>query len=125
MATAIPATDLCRYMKQVIVVRDDLDIGVGKLAAQVAHAAVSAADAADDDDLAAWKREGQRKVVLRAPDRDALTELKAEAESRGLPTALITDAGRTELEPGTVTTLGIGPGDDESVDAVTGQHPLL
>ena len=112
-------------MKQVIVVRDDLDIGPGKLAAQVAHAAIKAADTADASARRRWKADGQSKVVLRADDEDALRSLKAEAETRGLPTALIRDAGRTELEPGTVTTLGIGPGDPEVIDEVTGHLSLL
>lgn len=111
-------------MKQVIVVRGDLDLGAGKLAAQVAHAAVSASDAADPAARDAWLAEGQRKVVLRVPNEAHLGELEQEAVRNNLPTALITDAGRTELEPGTVTTLGIGPASDEDIDAVTGDLPL-
>lgn len=111
-------------MKQVIVVRGDLDLGAGKLAAQVAHAAVSAADATDPSARDAWLAAGQRKVVLRVPNEAHLGELEQEAVRNNLPTALITDAGRTELEPGTVTTLGIGPAADEDIDAVTGDLPL-
>lgn len=112
-------------MKQVIVVRSDLDIGVGKLAAQVAHAAVSAADAADPDDRNAWLAGGQRKVVLRVPTKAALEDLERSAVRLGFPTALITDAGRTELDPGTVTTLGIGPAREDELDTLTGDLPLF
>lgn len=111
-------------MKQVIVVRRDLDLGAGKLAAQVAHAAVSAADAADPGNRDSWLASGQRKVVLKVPTQAALEDLEHEAVRRNLPAALISDAGRTELEPGTVTALGIGPAPDETVDAVTGDLPL-
>lgn len=111
-------------MKQVIVVRGDLDLGAGKLAAQVAHAAVSAADAADEDARDAWLAAGQRKVVLRVPTEMALTDLEREAVQRDLPTALITDAGRTELAPGTTTALGIGPAPEADLDVVTGDLPL-
>ncbi|MFW6448367.1 MAG: peptidyl-tRNA hydrolase Pth2 [Halobacteriota archaeon] len=111
-------------MKQVIVARGDLDLGAGKLAAQVAHGAVSAADAADPEGRDAWLAAGQRKVVLRAPTEATLHELEAAAVARGLPTALITDAGRTELEPGTVTVLAIGPAREDEIDAVTGELPL-
>lgn len=111
-------------MKQVIVVRGDLDIGPGKLAVQVAHGAVRAAEGAPPPDRNAWRAGGQQKVVLRAPDESALRELQAEATRRNLPTALISDAGRTELPPGTVTVLAIGPAEDSSVDAVTGDLPL-
>lgn len=111
-------------MKQVIVVRGDLELKAGKLAAQVAHAAVSAADAATDSDREAWLASGQRKVVLRVPTETALCDLEREAVRRDLPTALITDAGRTELEPGTTTALGIGPATEAAIDTVTGDLPL-
>lgn len=111
-------------MKQVLVVREDLDIGVGKLAAQVAHAAVSAAEAADSQAKTAWLSHGQVKIVVRCPDLETLHELKEIASEQGLPTALISDAGRTQLSPGTVTVLGIGPAPDDAVDSVTGHLPL-
>ena len=113
-----------RAMKQVIVVRSDLDLGAGKLAAQAAHAAVSASDAASADVRDTWLARGHRKVVLRVPTEAALTDLEREAVRRDLPTALITDAGKTELEPGTVTALGIGPAPEADIDLVTGDLPL-
>ena len=68
--------------------------------------------------------EGQRKVVLKAPDLKALGLLKEKALREGLVAVLVKDAGLTEVEPGTVTVLGIGPAPDEAVDKVTGQLPL-
>lgn len=111
-------------MKQVIVARGDLDLGAGKLAAQVAHGAVSAADAAERTVRDEWLARGQRKVVLRGRDERDLHELEALAVANDLPTALITDAGHTELEPGTVTVLAIGPAPEADIDAVTGELPL-
>ncbi len=111
-------------MKQVIVARGDLDLPHGKLAAQVAHAAVSASNAASPEARAAWLEEGQRKVVLRVESVAELGALQEEAQQQDLPTALISDAGRTELPPGTTTTLGIGPAAEEAIDAVTGSLPL-
>lgn len=125
MGMTLHATHVIPPMKQVIVVRDDLDIGIGKLAAQVAHAAIKAADAADPDDRRRWKADGQAKVVLRAADQAELESLKADADALGLPTAIIRDAGRTQLDPGTVTTLGIGPGPGDTIDQVTGELSLL
>lgn len=111
-------------MKQSIVVRTDLGMGTGKLAAQVAHASLSAYEDTDANTRKAWKGEGQRKVVLKAADEQTLFELADIANREGLPYALIRDAGKTELEPGTVTTLGIGPAANEAVDAVTGNLSL-
>lgn len=114
--------------KLVIVVRDDLKMSTGKLAVQIAHAAVSCALDAKSKRakwFAGWYREGQRKVVLRAADLDELRALEAKAARAGLPTALITDAGLTELPPETTTCLGIGPAPEDKVDPITGSLPLV
>lgn len=112
-------------MKQVIVARRDLDMGTGKLAAQVAHAALSAAEKADDASRRSWRSDGQQKVVLRADDERTIHELAEQARRAGLPTAVISDAGRTQLDPGTVTALGIGPAPEADIDPITGHLSLL
>jgi PTH2 family peptidyl-tRNA hydrolase len=111
-------------MKQAIVARTDIGMGTGKLAAQVAHASLSAYEDAGDRTRNAWKGEGQRKVVLKASGEDQLFELADRAEREGLPNAVIRDAGHTQLDPGTATTVAVGPGEDEIVDRVTGDLPL-
>jgi PTH2 family peptidyl-tRNA hydrolase len=111
--------------KQCIVMRMDLKLSSGKLAVQVAHAAVSAAEWVDKRDLDAWRAGGQKKVVLKAANVQELFELKEKARREGLPTALITDAGRTEIEPGTITVLGIGPALEEKIDKITGHLKML
>lgn len=111
-------------MKQAIVARTDIGMGTGKLAAQVAHASLSAYEDTDERTRKAWKGEGQKKVVLKASGEDQLFELADKAERKGLPNAVIRDAGHTQLEPGTATTVAIGPGEDEIVDRVTGDLSL-
>ena len=111
-------------MKQVIVARRDLDLDAGKLAAQVAHAALTAADRADENVRRQWREAGQKKVVLRAATERDVHELAEEARRAGLPHAVIRDAGHTVLEPGTVTTLGIGPASPEAIDRITGDLSL-
>lgn len=114
-------------IKMVIVARKDVKLGAGKLAAQVAHAAVDCAMKAQrysPDVYKVWKDAGQRKVVLKADGLPNLHEIKAAAEKLGLTTALIMDAGHTQVEPGTVTVLGVGPGRARDVDRVTGHLAL-
>ena len=111
----------------VIVARKDLKLSPGKLAAQVGHAAVDCAMKAkrfQPDRFDLWYEEGQKKVVVKAENERALFDLKLAAEKAGLTTALIADAGHTELAPGTITVLGVGPGRDIDVDKVTAHLPL-
>ena len=112
-------------MKQVIVVNESLRLPRGKLAAQVAHAAVAALVEAEPDAQRAWFVAGMPKVVLRAESDRELAELEARATAAGLPAALIRDAGRTVVDPGTVTCLGLGPAEPERIDALTGELKLV
>ena len=111
-------------MKQAIVARTDVGMGTGKLAAQVAHAALSAYEDADERTRKEWKGSGQKKVVLEGESESHLFALANAADREGLPYAVIRDAGHTQLEPGTVTALAIGPGMDRVVDGVTGDLSL-
>jgi PTH2 family peptidyl-tRNA hydrolase len=111
-------------VKQTIVVRADLGMGTGKLAAQVAHASLSAYEDTDRKTASEWKGSGQQKVVLKVNGKKRLFELADEAERHGLPHAVIRDAGRTQLDSGTVTALAVGPGPEETVDRVTGDLSL-
>ncbi len=110
----------------VVVVRTDLDMGRGKIAAQVAHAAVGAVlSSLSDPALAAWLRDGQPKVVLKVPSAERLSQVAAAAEAAGLPVQVIHDAGRTQVEAGTATCCAIGPAPITAIDRVAGSLSLL
>ena len=110
-------------------VRSDLKMGKGKTAAQVAHAALDATETCRHKHpnwYDAWREQGQAKVVVKTDGGEhALEELQKEARSLGLPVSLIQDRGLTQLEPGTKTCLGIGPGPAGEIDKVTGKLKLL
>ena len=115
-------------MKQAVVVRTDLKMGKGKTAAQAAHASLTAAEDAARrraDWYEEWKEGGQKKVVLKVQTEDELRDVYRKARSAKLPASLIEDAGLTQLEPGTATCVGVGPGPDDAVDAITGTLKLL
>jgi PTH2 family peptidyl-tRNA hydrolase len=114
--------------KQVIVVRTDIKMSKGKMAAQAGHAAVSAAEYARvnrPEWWHPWITEGQCKIALKAGSEQELLELERKARNEKLPVALIVDRGLTEIPPNTTTCLGIGPGPASKVDAVTGHLRLL
>jgi len=113
-------------VKLALVVRTDLDMGRGKIAAQVAHAAVAAALRTQGTaEFAGWLATGQPKVVLKVSGEERLREVCAAAVGVGLPVELIHDAGRTQVAAGTVTCAAIGPGPVERVDSVAGTLSLL
>lgn len=113
--------------KMTLIVRTDLKMGKGKVAAQCSHAAVSAykqVERRNPELLKQWEYYGQPKVVVKVPDEDSLLELLCHAKEVGLPVSLIQDAGRTQIAPGSRTVLGVGPGPADLVDSVTGHLKL-
>ena len=112
-------------MKQVILVRQDLKLPKGKMAAQSAHASVEAVLRSDKRKVNAWRREGMAKIVLKVVDLKELRKYNQNAKSTGLVTAVITDAGKTTIAPGTTTCLAIGPDDEEKIDRVTSDLKLF
>ena len=112
-------------MKQVILVRDDLKIPKGKLAAQCSHASVEATLKSDKDAVKEWRKEGMTKIILKVENEKELLKYNQIAKDSGLTTALITDAGRTFFKEPTRTCLAIGPDDEEKIDKITGNLKLI
>lgn len=132
-------------VKQVIVVRKDLNMRKGKTAAQVAHASMKVIldrmlkfnvplmkrhewvlELPYNSHLENWLKELFTKVVVYVESGDELLELRDKAKEANIVHALITDAGKTEFhdEP-TATCLAIGPDYSEKIDKITGDLPLL
>ena len=111
--------------KQVIAVRKDLKLDKGKLAVQVAHASLESYKKSSPEERREWESGGSKKVVVKVEGLRELLELQRKAKSLKLACSLIMDAGKTHLEPGTVTALGIGPDSEEKIDRVTGGLKIL
>jgi PTH2 family peptidyl-tRNA hydrolase len=113
--------------KMVVLVRKDLKISEGKLAVQVAHAAVLCAlesKRTNSKWFGKWNAEGQKKVVLKIEDEDELKEFERLANKKNLVACTVQDAGLTEVPPGTTTCLGVGPAPEHIIDELTGNLPL-
>lgn len=123
------------FYKMVFVVNTGLGMGVGKVAAQVAHAALSiyrlildsrmSANAdANSEMLLCWEQYGETKIVLKGETALQLQQLADKAKTSGLVHYLVHDAGHTQVAAGSMTVLGI-MGKIDVVDQVTGSLQLL
>ena len=114
-------------IKQVIAVRTDLKMGKGKIAAQVGHACVLGAihvKKSHPEWYAQWWDE-QKKIVVKVSGIKELHQVKRHAMDLNLPWSEISDAGHTQLAPGTSTCISIGPAPGNLIDKITGDLKLL
>ena len=114
--------------KMVIIIRKDLKLSQGKLAAQVAHAAVECALLTKSNNskwFKKWMNEGAKKAILKTDNLDDFYKFKELADELNISSAIISDAGHTEIPFGTKTVIGIGPAPDNLIDRITGDLPLL
>jgi PTH2 family peptidyl-tRNA hydrolase len=120
-----------KRIKQVILVRRDLNMRRGKEIAQGSHASMAfLLDRIENEtpwteNEKLWMNEGQAKVCLQVSSEEELLKFFEEAKAAGLPSFVIRDSGRTEFagQP-TFTACGIGPDEAEKIDAVTGKLKL-
>lgn len=137
-------------MKQVIVMRKDLNMRKGKMAAQAAHASMKVvaekmvkaegrfiSDYGISDGgfhcfipkgtpLYDWLNGIFKKVVVGVSNEDELLEIYARAKKHDILTALITDSGATEFHGvPTNTCIAVGPDTEEKIDSITGHLQLL
>ncbi|KAL0950872.1 hypothetical protein HGRIS_007631 [Hohenbuehelia grisea] len=113
--------------KMVLIVRTDVAMSPGKVAAQCSHATLACYKALAKKNpklVKHWERTGQAKIALKAKSEDELQELEALAKSLNLCARSIQDAGHTEVDPGTTTVLGIGPAPVALINQVTGKLRL-
>jgi PTH2 family peptidyl-tRNA hydrolase len=132
------------FIKQVIILRKDLNMRKGKMAAQASHASMAAlvsrekAQLTPQDDgsfvlshaiskeAAEWFQELSVKIVVGVGSEKELLDLYEKAQQLNLPCSLIQDAGLTEFGGiPTYTAVGIGPCESDLVDPLTQSLPLL
>ena len=114
-------------LKQVVIMRNDLNMGRGKIAAQACHASLGASEEVKQTDLSlwkAWKGNLEKVIVLTASLEDILV-IEVLCNNDNIPCKLIIDAGLTEIMEHTVTCLGIGPVEADRINLITGDLDLL
>lgn len=114
--------------KQAIVIRNDLKLGKGKIGGQCAHASVSAYNKTrikNPEIAKEWENEGQKKIVLKVNSEEELLRYFDQIKRAGIPAELIRDAGKTQIEAGTITCFGAGPWKEEELDKILGKLKLL
>ena len=109
-------------LKQAIVLNDNLEMSEGKKIAQACHASLNSYKKVSNDIKEKWEKEGAKKIALKADD---IKELSKKAESLEIPYAIVRDAGKTEVERGSMTAVGIGPAEQNQVDRITGELSLI
>jgi len=124
--------------KQMLIVRKDLNMRKGKIAAQCAHASMKAVldqmvskDSKmvldlKDEALKSWIDGKFTKICVSVDSEKELHEIFGNAKSAGLTCSMITDAGLTEFGGvPTKTCCAIGPNWAEDIDKITGHLKLL
>lgn len=130
-------------VKQVIVMRKDLNMRKGKMVAQGAHASlgdildlmsftesdnkrIMTLEVEKDSPLDQWINGGFTKICVSVNSELELFDIYDKAKELNIPCVLIRDAGLTEFNGvPTYTCCAVGPDDEENVDKVTGELPLL
>ncbi|GAV90460.1 PTH2 domain-containing protein [Cephalotus follicularis] len=119
--------DILEDFKLVLIVRNDLKMGKGKIAAQCSHATVGLYKKLlhrAPKALNRWEMCAQPKVVVKIDNEEDMLVLQERAKSLKLPTHITIDAGRTQIAPNSRTVMAIlGP--VEVVDDVTGGLKLF
>ena len=112
----------------ILVVRNDLKMGKGKIGAQCGHAAVGAYQTAVVKSprlVQRWEDSGCAKIAVKIENEEEMMKVFRSARTKGLVTCLVRDAGRTQIAPNSKTVLAIGPALCREVDDVTGHLKLL
>ncbi|CAL9732295.1 peptidyl-tRNA hydrolase 2 [Monosporozyma unispora] len=125
--------DVPGEVRMALVIRQDLGMQKGKIAAQCCHAALGCYRLIATNPSRAsynptmvnrWLRGGQAKITLKCPDKDVMDELYAKAIAMGVNANVIHDAGRTQIAAGSATVLGLGPAPKAVLDQITGELKL-
>jgi len=114
-------------MKQMIVMRKDLNMRKGKMVAQGAHASMKALlENMEHPNVKVWLSQAFTKIAVSVDSEQELFDVFDKAKAAGLIATMVTDAGRTEFDGvPTNTCIAIGPATREDLASITGHLKLL
>lgn len=124
-----PLNEIPGECRMTLIVRQDLKMGKGKAAAQCSHATLALYKKITNPESEAYNPEmvrrweygnGQAKITLQVKDQEDMDVLFAQAISLGVNCYIVHDAGRTQVEAGSATVLGLGPAPKVVLDQITG-----
>jgi len=130
---SLAVNDIPGEVRMALVIRTDLKMEKGKVAAQCAHAALGCFRLIATDPSKKsynplltnrWLHGGQAKITLKCQNKEMMDELYAKALSLDVNAVVIHDAGRTQIAAGSATVLGIGPAPKSVLDQITGDLKL-
>jgi PTH2 family peptidyl-tRNA hydrolase len=114
--------------KMILVVRNDLKMGKGKIAAQCGHATLGVYRSSlcrNPSGVKLWEAMGEKKVVVKCNSESELIRISQAAHKAKLVYYIVVDAGHTQVDPNTKTVLAIGPASDSKIQRITGHLKLL
>jgi PTH2 family peptidyl-tRNA hydrolase len=114
-------------MKQVIVIRKDLNMRKGKMVAQGAHASMAAIlPNMSCEQVKEWLAGAFTKICVGVNSEEELVDIYANACAYGMICSIIKDNGATEFNGvPTYTAVAVGPDYEKAMDMVTGHLKLL
>lgn len=130
---SLSLNDVPGEVRMALVIRQDLSMSKGKIASQCCHAALAcyrliatdpSRDSYNPELTSRWLYHGQAKITLKCPDKETMDLLFAKALSLGVNSYVVHDAGRTQIEAGSATVLGLGPAPKAVLDEITGELKL-
>jgi peptidyl-tRNA hydrolase len=114
-------------MKQFIIIRKDLiDIApIGKMMSQACHASVGACRLVSTSDLTDWQSTGETKITLSVKNEFQILKIIDKLNEANIPHSKIIDEGRTVFDGPTLTCVGVGPMDHNTLNEITKKLQLL
>ena len=111
--------------KCALLVRTDLKMSCGKIAAQCGHGIAQTMKGSNKKIVRDWMKSGEKIVILKVPNLEKMNAIKTQANKIQVYSKIIYDAGHTEVEPNTATVCVVGPHEESIITPLTKKLSLF